>query len=167
MSDLDIDSHQHYGPDAYKDEDVLRELYHEKGLSLREVADVLGVVNSTVYNWMDRHGIDFRSKKEARPGGVSFHFDVQGYPHLSISHGTSTSQLRVHQLVAIAAGADSHKVFSEGDYHVHHINGMPSDNRPSNLAVVRSGDHIREHGLPEGFYGPHERHPDGRWKEER
>lgn len=41
----------------YKNSETLRELYIDKGLSLREVADELGCSKRTVQRWMDNHGI--------------------------------------------------------------------------------------------------------------
>jgi len=52
----------------------------------------------------------------------------------------------VHQLVAIADGADPHKVFSDGAFHIHHRDGVEWHNAPSNLTVVDAGDHARRHG---------------------
>jgi hypothetical protein len=55
----------------------------------------------------------------------------------------------VHQLTAIAAGADPREVFSGGRWHIHHCNRIRWDNREANLAVRLSEDHGREHG-PQG-----------------
>ena len=51
----------------------------------------------------------------------------------------------VHQLVAIANGADPSEVFSGGRFHIHHRNGCKFDNRPGNLEVRRSDEHGRHH----------------------
>lgn len=51
----------------------------------------------------------------------------------------------VHQLVAIADGAPPEKVFSEGEYHVHHRNNIPWDNRPENLELLDGREHLSRH----------------------
>lgn len=51
----------------------------------------------------------------------------------------------VHQLVAIANGADPEKVFSDGVYHVHHKNELKYDNRPKNLEILDRVGHTLEH----------------------
>lgn len=51
----------------------------------------------------------------------------------------------VHQLVAIAYGADPYAIFSDGRYHVHHRNGVHFDNRPRNIEFVDESTHARTH----------------------
>ena len=42
----------------YHDEVTLRSLYHDEGLSGIEIADRFGVAAQTIYDWMDKHGIE-------------------------------------------------------------------------------------------------------------
>jgi hypothetical protein len=148
----------------WRDAETLRHLYHDEGLSQREVAERLGCAGSTVDKWMSKLGVEKRTKSDARGGGVSFRHTRQGYAMVVVSHGTHSTPIRVHQLVAIGNGADPYDIFSDGDYHVHHRNDHPSDNRPENLSVIRAGDHLREHGLHEEFHGPYTRDESGSWE---
>lgn len=50
----------------YRDEEKLRELYREDGLSKLEIADRCGVAESTVQYWMNKFGIDARSYQDAQ-----------------------------------------------------------------------------------------------------
>lgn len=63
--------------------------------------------------------------------------------HLRWRHraGGETNVVHVHQLVAIADGADPYKIFSGGTYHTHHDNEVRFDNRPENLEVRPAEDH--------------------------
>ena len=58
----------------------------------------------------------------------------------------------VHQLTAIATGAEPREVFSGGEFETHHESGYKYDNRPENLTVLRNEDHAYEtfgHGRAE------------------
>lgn len=45
-------------PDGeYADKDVLIELYVDEGMSGREIADRYDVSHTTIYHWLDEHGI--------------------------------------------------------------------------------------------------------------
>lgn len=51
----------------------------------------------------------------------------------------------VHQLVLIANGEDPHKVFSNGAWQGHHIDGEPLNNSPGNLVLLKEEDHLNHH----------------------
>lgn len=51
----------------------------------------------------------------------------------------------VHQLVAISEGADPSKIFSNGEWQVHHKNKIGWFNIPSNLEVLKSAEHMSIH----------------------
>ncbi len=57
--------------------DLLKALYFERGLSAQEIADRLSVSYHKIVYWMDRHGLERRSRPEAsylrhNPGGEKF-----------------------------------------------------------------------------------------------
>ena len=80
-------------------------------------------------------------KKANNP--AEFYLDGgHGYPHWSDSNNRTVA---VHQLAAIADGADPGMVFDD-QYNVHHENGNPLDNRPENLELI----HVRDHGRLDG-----------------
>jgi predicted DNA-binding protein YlxM (UPF0122 family) len=131
----------------WNDEETLRRLYHGERMSQREIADELGTSEATVYDNMKRLGIEARSLTEAhavyRPH-AHFRTGSGGYERVEAEHGDGHSSALVHQLVAIANGADPHGLFG-GGLAVHHRNGVPWDNRPSNLKVMKQDEHGRMH----------------------
>jgi len=140
--------------DAWKDKDRLRRLYWDEGLTLKEVADELGCEKTTVMNWMKRLDIERRLTPEDKP--AYYDTDTHGYERSKSKHNGHTYCVWIHQLVAIADGADPHKVFSGGEYNVHHINGIPWDNRAKNVELITKSEHSRIH------YEERTKGPDGK-----
>jgi transposase len=52
--------------DSYRDEDWLREKYHEEELSKQVIADHCGVTESTIQHWMNKFGIEARDLSDAQ-----------------------------------------------------------------------------------------------------
>jgi transposase-like protein len=50
--------------ETLRDADELNRLYHDEKLSTIKIADKLGISASTVHHWMEKHGIERRSKTD-------------------------------------------------------------------------------------------------------
>lgn len=129
--------------EPYADPETLRQLYHERGLSLREMAAELDCHYTTVHQYMDEYDIERReaSYDPEKDGYATFTSHTAGY-ELWVD---ASKTVLVHRLVAVAnEGFDS-----VCDGIVHHENELKWDNRPSNLTVVESQrDHARMHNRP-------------------
>jgi len=128
----------------WRDEGKFREKYVEKGMGVESMADEWHTSTQTIRRWRDNHDVEPKHSGGYYGGGIpegsqSAGERVDRYPRL-FSDGPY-----VHQLVALYKGADPEKVFSSGEWHVHHKNEIPWDNRPSNIEVVSRADHIGEH----------------------
>lgn len=66
-----------------------------------------------------------------------------GYVYFQVQCNGEVKTVQEHQLVMLMEGADPHKLFSGGDYHIHHENNISWDNRPENLTVEESDDHLK------------------------
>lgn len=130
----------------HRDPKVLTRLYHDRGLSQREIAQRLGVTQGTISNEMRKHGIETRAAKPRRVERATFSHDADGHEQWVVNDPEGTTQgVFVAQLQAISEGVDPSEVFADGKS-VHHRNGIPFDNRPANLEVVTREQHARTHG---------------------
>lgn len=62
------------------EKESLEELYYKRGLSVQEIAELLGASHHKVVYWMDQHGLQRRDASEAsyrrhNPGGEKFRID--------------------------------------------------------------------------------------------
>ncbi len=128
---------------GYRDPETLRRLYHDEGMTQKEIGDLHGVSSSAIGYRMRKEDVERRSRGRRRVELASYRL-VEGYPewYTYISDG---SQLRcsVHQLLACLEN-DPKDVFDE-DTHVHHKNSIKRDNRAKNLEVMTSSDHLSHH----------------------
>lgn len=74
-----------------------------------------------------------------------FETKLDGYEHWeSADNERGHDRVYVHQLLAIAEGANPHELFGDPKQ-IHHDNGIPWDNRPSNITVKTAAQHAADH----------------------
>jgi len=130
----------------YQKANVLKEHFYTKEMNQQQIAEKFDVSHQTISRWMNEHGIN--------PGQDSSHFqrkehttfltDAEGYERAdSYDPGAGSKEyVKIHRLVAVAEyGFDT---VCGGV--VHHLNGIPFDNRPVNLEVFSNPEHMEMHG---------------------
>lgn len=136
----------------YHDEEKLRELYHDKGMSWSEIADYFDVSTGAIQKQFEKHGIETRKscgdpthpahhgflKRENRPIGTCDE-------RVSSWVDGKNQTVKVHRLLAVACGKLAPEDMWDEDLKVHHESGHGWDNRPGNLEVVTQAEHREEH----------------------
>lgn len=130
----------------YRDEETLRRLYVEEGMSTYDIGDLFGVAGKTIQKWLRRNGIPARESNSEKPPAVGI--GSKGYMRIQHNDGEKVRSCATHQLIAIANGEDPYKVFSGGEYNCHHKNGMKIDNRHENVELRSVKEHAEAHGFP-------------------
>lgn len=120
----------------WDDPETLRRLYHDDGLTLREIGEELGCDATTVHRRMVDAGIDRRPCGGAPESTtyVSVQTREDGYEYWNSGRGS----VLVHRLLAVSEF--EYEAVASGV--VHHKNRIPWDNRPENIDAI--GSH-REH----------------------
>jgi len=129
----------------HTDPDDLRELYHKQGKSLSETADACGVAFGTIQYHMDKHDTERRSQSAAqRVNRASYNTSLM-YPSWQAKDGDRNVVVPVHRLLAVAEYGYEETCQKQ----VHHRNGIKWDNRPSNIELMTSKEHLRHHNSGE------------------
>jgi len=129
----------------YDNEETLRRLYWQAGLSMPQIAKKYGVSDSSIQRAMHRHGIKTRNRGSKQAHVYYRTRKADGYEAWETTERDGKHTIYVHQLVAIANGADPNKVFNNKNWHIHHKNGLEWDNRPDNLELLTVKEHRQIH----------------------
>lgn len=117
-------------------------VYDHQNFSISETARHFNISEREVIKVLSERG---RYPPSNYKNYAAYTVDRRGYPVWRTSYRDESIEVRVHQLLAISEGADPHKVFSKGEYHVHHTNEVPWDNRPDNTEFLSREEHMRIH----------------------
>lgn len=139
-------------PEAWHERERLYELYVEQGLTQAEVADLLDTTQTTISKWLRRHEIETDEAAHERDysGANSpryvpyarFETDGSGY-EVWRSRADGRANVGVHRLAAVAW----HGYEAVAGNDVHHSNGVPWDNRESNLELLDGREHRETHAV--------------------
>lgn len=130
--------------EPWEDKTTMEHLHVKKGMSSREIAEILPCNRGHVKRWLRRHNIQ-RSQSEAAK--VRYRKDPphhrwhNGYEQVVTQIDGSQKGVQIHRLLAVSEfGLDavSGKV-------IHHKNGVKWDNRPGNIEPMTKEEHQRHH----------------------
>lgn len=139
----------------WRDEELMRKLYHEKRMSQREISDHFDneVTPGGIGYCLDELGIEKRSRGEAakirwlkHPPNI--HLDAGGYEYCKTETDGEEYHVLLHRLLAVSefgfdavTGKDVHHNAPEADRSW----GIPWDNRPDVIELLTEEEHTQIH----------------------
>lgn len=144
----------------WRDEELMRKLYHEKQMSQQEIADHFDheITQGGVGYCLDELGIEKRSRSEAaclrwRKQLPRLYTHISGYEKWSDQSRDKYTAVLHHRLLAAAIyGVDE----VDGKV-VHHKNEIRWDNRPDNIELMTPAEHAEHHHRETAGYGSRSR----------
>lgn len=138
LTDVDIPENR-----PWRQKDLLKTLYIEKGLSPNDISGILDCSATTVRNWLDNHDIETRSMSQAQSNSYG---TLNHASYRTKKTGREVWKVSQHTVLVYRLLAVSEWGFDEvSQYDIHHKNGIPWDNRPDNLELVTNENHQRKH----------------------
>jgi len=137
---IDRRENGHTRDEPYHDATLLRELYHDKGLNMHEIAEKLDCSVRTIGVWMDKFGIERDVPPAERPPHYYTH--IHGYEMWTHKTQGRQFRVRVHRLLAVA----KYGYETVADMDVHHKNNIPWLNTYDNIELMSRSEHARLHG---------------------
>lgn len=130
----------------YRDADTMRGLYVDEGLTMNEIADKLDCGVATVSRWIDKHGIESRSRAEVNARAAAsrpahFRTNNRGREVWIDNTNGDYNIVQVHRLLAVA----EYGIDAVVDNHIHHEENIPWLNTPDNIIPKDPSDHLRDH----------------------
>lgn len=144
--------------EPYRDPERLRKMYLDRGMTTREIANRFNCSNGTISRWLNRHNIPTRenwtagvkaAKRANRRERVTVRTLESGYEYWASKEqrpgeSSRTSEIvYVHRLLAVA----EYGIDAVADSEIHHLNGVPWDNRPENITLLDESAHGRLHSI--------------------
>lgn len=126
------------------DPEIVKQLHHDDGMSVTEIARKYGVDRTTVKRRIDKFDIEY-IKHHDSDSTASIYVDKYGYEKVSVSSNPHDEDhtLRLHRLMLLPY-IDPEKIFGN-EFVVHHKNGIPWDNRLDNFEIMDNSEHSRLH----------------------
>lgn len=140
----------------WRDKELMRELYHDKRMSQREISDYFDneITPGGVGYCLDELGIEKRSRSEAAhirwlKEHLVMYTHREGYELITPRDMDDRLTVLMHRLLAVHKyGFDEVK----GKV-VHHKNHIPWDNRPENLELMTAAEHAQHHHRSQFRFG--------------
>jgi len=146
-------------PEPYRSADWLRQKHHEEKMSLYEMADECSCSMTCIHRWMERFGVEKRSKSEAAklraeqhphsiPSGKDHHSWKPPEERQDFYH--SGEWRRVRKAVYERDDHECRRCGASGDteLHAHHIEAVSKGGakfEPGNLVTLCRECHMAEH----------------------
>jgi len=141
-----------YGAEIHRDPRILNVLYHECGLSQRDIARECGVTQQCIQQWMDRFDLETRPPDSEKDPSITKSHKKSGKTQYHVPDGQGDrSRFYRHQLIALLCeDGDGDWAYTPDEVfnnHVHHEAPTPGPSLdiPENLAVVTVSEHVQAH----------------------